>query len=282
MKFINLVFVFTLCSLIACKPSEPPKKIPEVIAVFDKNLQGLSGPSEEMALIKTFPLALYKIYAVPGLGEFYIDSRADIIKDELRKGNPWESNIAELMQKHIKPGTTAIDIGSHIGTHTLSMSKFVGDKGSVIAFEPQKKLFAELVMNMNLNSCENVTAYRCALGNEKKTIEMNTAYPGNEGGTGIGSGGDSVEMIPLDLLELENVSFIKMDVENVEYEVLQGAEKTLLKNRPVMIIEIMGNIYQPIPDRNQKVWKTLKWLEDRGYQLQYIDGSWSDWLAIPS
>lgn len=276
MKRILSVLYVTL--LLACQPQEPTKKLPDV-TVLDRSL--LSGPDVEVALIKNFPLAFYKIYQIDGLGAFYLDSRSDIIKDELRKGKPWEANIAELMQKYTRENSTAIDIGAHIGTHTLSLAKFVGEKGSVVAFEPQLKLFSELVMNMNLNGCNNVTAYRCALGDMEKRIEMSPAYPGNEGGTGIGFGGDHAKMVLLDAFELDNVSFIKMDVENFEYEVLLGAEKTILKNKPVMIIEIMGNIYQPIPNRNEKVAKTLQWLEDRGYKLEYIDGSWSDWIAIP-
>lgn len=255
----KILSLLCLAFLLACQPQEPVKRPPEV---------------------DNFPLALYKIYHVDGLGDFYIDSRIDIIKDELRRGHPWEPNIAELMKKHIKPGTTAVDIGAHIGTHTLSMSKFVGD-GNVVAFEPQLKLYSELVMNMKLNGCGNVTSHRCALGDTEKEIEMSPAYPGNEGGTAIGSGGDAVKMIPLDAFQLNNVSFIKMDVENFEYEVLLGAEKTIVKNRPVMIIEIMGNIYNPVPDRNERGWKTIHWLEERGYKLDFIEGSWSDWLAIP-
>lgn len=251
------------------------------IAKYPGSLERFTGSDAEKSLVLNFPKGLYRVVDIPTLGSFYIDSRVDIIKNQLRSQQVWEPEIIALMEKNIKPGTTAIDIGAHIGTHTLSMSKLVGDRGRVVAFEPQLKLYSELVMNMELNQRNNVTAYRCAVGDSYKEIEMNLPVPNNEGGTAIGSGGDSALMITLDSLGLDNVSFMKIDVENLEDDVLRGAEKTIRKNRPTIILEIMGNTYKPDPNRNEKVQNTLKRLQEWGYQTQYIDSSWSDWLATP-
>jgi hypothetical protein len=43
----------------------------------------------------------------------------------------------------------------------------------------------------------------------------------------------------------------------------------------------MGNTYHPLPNRTELIHNTLKKVEEMGYSLQYIEGSWSDWLAIP-
>ncbi len=279
-KFL-LILTISILGLTACNDRATNRRESEKITVFSGNLDSVAGPANEVALLRSFPKALYKIYNIDSLGSFYIDSRSDMIKNELREGRKWEGVFTALMKQHIKPGTTVIDIGAHIGTLTLSMSKLVGDQGRVIAFEPQIKLYSELVMNMILNQCKNVTAYRCAVGDAIKTIEMNPSVPGNEGATSIGKGGDAAEMITLDSLHLENVSFIKIDVENFEYEVLLGAEQTIRKNRPYMILEIMGNTFNPNPSREELVHRTLHKIEEMGYTLQYIDGSWSDWVAIP-
>jgi FkbM family methyltransferase len=154
------------------------------------------------------------------------------------------------------------------------MSKYVGEKGNVIAFEPQLKLFSELAMNANLNQCQNVSGYRCAVGGNFKQIEMNVAIIDNEGGTSIGTGGDIAEMIPLDSLHLQNVSLIKIDVENTENEVLKGAQETIRQNRPYIIIEILGNLYTPVPDRTERVHETFAFLQQMGYSSLYLEGSW--------
>lgn len=280
-RSLNILILSSFFNFTACSNPKENKSIHEKITVFQGTLDATTGNVDELTLIKNFPKALYKIVTIPDSGSFYVDSLSDIIKNELRLGHVWEGNIVKLMKNHVKPGSTAIDIGAHIGTHTIAMSKFVGNEGQVIAFEPQLKLYSELVMNALLNNCQNITAYRCAVGDSFTSIEMNPSYAGNEGGTAIGKGGDTAEMITLDSLNLNNVSFIKIDVENFEYEVLAGAEQTIRKNHPFMIIEIMGNIYNPIPNRAELVHKTLKKIESLGYSLNYIEGSWSDWLATP-
>ena len=251
------------------------------ITTYHRSIENMVGDPEQIDSITHFPYFLYKKHEVAGVGQFYLDSRVDIIKNVLRAGNVWEPEIIALLEQHIKPGSSVLDIGAHIGAHTLTMSRLVGTAGKVYAFEPQKKLFTELVMNLDLNACVNVTAMRCAVGAEHGEVEMAPPVADNEGGTAIGAGGDSAPMMPIDALELDNLSLIKIDVENFEYQVLMGAEATIKRNLPYLIIEIMGNVYEPILDRQEKIQKTFHYLQALGYTLKYIEGSWSDWLAIP-
>jgi len=240
---------------------------------FDSKTGDLIGPDKEVAELIAIPLEKYEICSVEGLGSFYIDNTNDTIKGTLSRGEIWEHTIVQLIKKYAKQGTIAVDLGSHIGTHLLSMSQAVGNKGYVIGFEPQKKMFSELRMNMLLNHCQNVGVYRCAVGKEFKRIQMNRAISANEGGTSIGHGGDFAEVIPLDSLQLKDVSLVKIDVEGYEDEVLAGAEATIRRNHPTIIIELMdGN---PILDEKRQA--TIKTLEDLGYTVDKIYG-W-DWIA---
>jgi hypothetical protein len=114
--------------------------------------------------IQDFPYHDYELCEVPTQGLFYIDAIDDLIKNFLRNSRPWEPIIMGHLRKHVTPGSTAIDAGAHIGTHTLYMSKLVGPQGSVHAFEPQPKIFRELFMNCLLNQTNNVSLYPVALG----------------------------------------------------------------------------------------------------------------------
>lgn len=265
---------FTLLFLL-CSCSESPQEF----ATYDTSTDSLKGPEKEVALLDFFPHKQYRIYEVNGVGSFYIDNIKDTIKNNLRSGIPWEGHLVLVMEKYIKPGTMAIDIGAHMGTHTVTMSKLVGKEGKVVAIEPQMKIFTELMMNLKLNECCNVTAYRIAVGDKMESIQLEPSPQGNEGGTMIGVGGDHVRMLPLDYFHFDNVSFIKIDTENFEEEVLEGAKETIQRNRPYILIEIMGNWNHPVPDRQERSQKVLKKLESMGYTMRLVYDV--DWLAIP-
>lgn len=192
------------------------------------------------AYLAAWPEDLYKQYRVDSLGTFYIDNVHDLIKAWLVRGLLWEKHLVELFPRHVKPGTTVIDAGAHIGTHTLALAKLAGPEGRVYAFEPQRKIYRELVYNMRLNGAANVVPLRVALGERAGVIEMAQATPGNEGGTQVGLGGDRAELRTLDSFGFRNVSFIKIDVEGFEDQVLDGARQTIQRNRPAILIEIQG------------------------------------------
>jgi FkbM family methyltransferase len=236
----------------------------------------------EMArYLEEFPRDQYKIRNVPGLGTFFLDSPKDFLKDVLRKGIIWEPHIVEKLVKFVRAGSTAIDAGAHIGTHTITMAKAVGSDGRVYAFEPQKKIFRELYYNLGLNDLENVVALRYALGDKPGIIEMNPVNEGNEGGTGVGSGGDKAELRTIDSFKFRDVSVIKIDVERFEDAVLEGAKKTIMTQKPFIIVEIQGGIdfNWAIPHFRNKIVKTIQKIETMGYHVGRI-GVY-DYLCLP-
>jgi len=260
-------------------PTSPP--IPPVsLSVFYSEMGKFEGPEEEFLLVKNFPYEKYDVYKTDQSAQFYVDRIKDHIKDFLRNGKIWEPHLQLLIQKYTLPGSIAIDIGAHIGINTLRMSRCVGLKGKIYAFEPQKKLFTELIMNIKLNQCYNITAYRCAVGNHSGIVEMEKSLEGNEGGTGFGCGGDYAFIHPLDYFQFENVSLIKIDVENTERSVLLGAKETIARNRPIMLIEIMGTPHNAPGDRFIETVETLNLLsKEMNYAFFYL--SFRDYLAIP-
>lgn len=222
--------------------------------------------------IESFPFQDYSIYLVEGRDVYYVDEVPDLIKNFIRKGILWELDVWMQLARYVRPHTVAIDIGGHIGTQTLPMSRFVGKVGKVYVFEPQIKIFSELVINMHLNNVKNTHFFRKALGASQGFVEMNPYCSENEGGLGIGKGGDPVEKITLDSLNLNNVSFIKIDVEGNEEEVIEGARKTILRNKPVMVVEIMGGVFYETATSEQKVeiHRRARKIQDLGYIVTHM------------
>lgn len=151
----------------------------------------------------------------------------------------------------------AIDCGANIGVHTIEWARFMSGWGSVYSFEPQEKIYYALAGNIALNNCFNVTARLAAVGGKCGTIaipEVNYCIPSSFGSLElipsdcneyIGQNLDydravrHVDMLTLDSLNLSRIDLVKIDVEGMELQVLQGAQESILRCRPQLIVEII-------------------------------------------
>jgi FkbM family methyltransferase len=236
---------------------------------------------EVQAYMARLPVGAYQVYRVDKIGRFHVDDDNDMIKRTIMRNEVWDWYLVELFPKYVKPDSIVIDAGAHIGFHTVSFAKLVGAKGRVYAFEPQRKLYRELVFNLRLNGIDNVVPLRYALGQTAGVIEMDRAVVGNEGATQVGGGGDRAELRTLDSFGLRNVSLIKIDVESYEDFVLEGARLTIARSRPVILIEIMGgHQYESAPPEvKAKIDGTRARLAQMGYKVQKIFAH--DYVALP-
>lgn len=88
----------------------------------------------------------------------------DSVSGRLRNYGEWESFQTELLQGFLKPGDAAVDVGAHIGTHTVAFSRAVGRNGSVFAFEAQPALFDVLKLNAQFAGSSGIFLYNAAVG----------------------------------------------------------------------------------------------------------------------
>jgi len=134
----------------------------------------------------------------------------------------------------IHPGDVVVDGGAFIGDHTIAYLEKVGTNGRVLAFEPNPVAFECLKHN-----CPKAECFACGLGGSQALKSM-SKNP-NAGASSICESGTvfSVEIIPLDSLELPRLDFIKLDLEGFEVEALKGAVNTITAHRPVMVVEQM-------------------------------------------
>jgi FkbM family methyltransferase len=289
-KVVYYLLLFSVCMLaFGCnKPKNKKRKKPDVVQASPLGqLPFQKIHSDEtnylIQFIREFPKESYSVHYVRGQGHFYLDNINDYIKNLLRKGVSWEGALAKRMKEKIPLGTTAIDIGAHIGTHTLALSEAVGPSGRVIAFEPQPKLFRELFMNMALNGASNIDFYWAGIGDRVAQIELGAEGVGNEGGSSLTGGtGKFVSLITLDSLHLDNVSLIKIDVEGMENAVIDGAKETLLRNRPTIFIEIFGGVdfHHATPEQHQQIQETIHKLNALNYNVFHLDSH--NYLAVPN
>lgn len=150
-----------------------------------------------------------------------------------------------LIRYLVEPGTTAIDAGASIGMYAAEMARHAG---RVLAFEanPEVAAFTRQVVP------RNVDVINVALSSQpgRATLRM----PRNRKGGGvtelatIGRAADThdgdaivvdVETRRLDDFAVERCSFIKIDVEGHEEDVLRGAAALIARERPALMAELI-------------------------------------------
>ena len=178
--------------------------------------------------------------------KFWVNMLDGYVSRAIHSGD-YEPNESSFIKSFLKPGMSALDIGANLGWFTVMMSKLLGPKGAVVAFEPRADLFKYLAKTILENKLKNVKLFNCALGSEQTNALLRWDPSGvNPGGTQLspkgvsldGMASSTVEMKRLDDIVTDAVDFIKIDVEGAEKIVFEGASKLLAKSRPTILAEL--------------------------------------------
>lgn len=149
-----------------------------------------------------------------------------------------------FVAQHVRPGDWVLDVGANLGHYTKRLSDTVGANGRVLAFEPFGATFSTLASNVSVFPTRNVTLLNCAASDRMAVFGMSIA---NFGGglenhyearlTGA-AGTEQVLAIPVDALHLEHrISFVKIDAEGHDSEVLAGMRELIVRDRPTLLLE---------------------------------------------
>lgn len=154
-------------------------------------------------------------------------------------------------------GGVVYDVGANLGAHGLLLQRLVGDSGEVHLFEPDPFYRRALVDLLLLNQLGNVEVHGVALGERPSTETLLVPDDPRVRMAGTISSelkaqlehqrtrrSVRIRVATLDgfreALGLPAPSFVKIDVEGFERQVLAGAQKTLETARPTLMIEIHG------------------------------------------
>jgi len=197
------------------------------------------------------PLAGHRLFLAPKKGLFWQDMVLGI----------YDSFIYDWLKKHLDLTDKVVwDIGAHVGYHTLSFAALVGNKGKVIAVEPNQFNIKRLKKNLSLNPdlAEQIKILPAALSDQNGSADFvftdeveDTRSSGSHLGNIVapekqevyaGFKKTKVKTFRADSLVARKVlpppKVIKIDVEGAEELMLLGAEKIIKKYRPVVFLEI--------------------------------------------
>lgn len=176
---------------------------------------------------------------------FYIRSNDQHMQDILAKGQPYEKFNMAYLSMFIPRGSTIIDIGANIGTVSIPIARLHNSGVTVIAYELFNDTKKILDKNINENKAYNVISIESAIGDKTRpAVYIDLEHKdSNQGCNKIGqkdsinSASNTIHMINVDSVPLDNVSAIKVDVEGAEPLVFYGARDTIAKYKPVIMFE---------------------------------------------
>lgn len=152
----------------------------------------------------------------------------------------WEPTVALAIRDHCRPGDVVFDVGCNAGGMAQMMSRLVGPRGIVLAFEASPRIVDKTHYNLTKNGCTNVTLFHKAVWHTTGAL-VNMA-PGDHLNDRIqeATTGMTVRTVALDDLAAAGdfrPSFIKMDIEGAEFDALRGSARLLAEVRPVLVLE---------------------------------------------
>ena len=160
-------------------------------------------------------------------------ARADSIDNQPPTVTDYQKNKLDIALGFVKNFTTAIDGGANYGIMSYNLnSKF----SKIYAFEVDIPVRECLKKNVEKFQLDNVVVCDCGLSDKEELVALN--YLKNTFGTYINKEVSGTNICKtLDSFELTEVGFIKLDCEGYEPYILRGAEKTIKKYKPVILME---------------------------------------------
>lgn len=215
-----------------------------------------------------------------------------------------EYHLVQYIVSQIRPGFVMIDVGAHHGLYTLIVAyelKSRGWEGVIHSFEPDPSNFTLLKYNICQNKLDKyVVLHQEAVANTEgeenllifahensaNTLECNSHLYGNKDNKSVVT--QPVKTVNLNSLlnKISGVNLIKMDIQGSEYLALEGAEKLITRNEPIIVVEAVQE------------WETAskikEFLVDHNYEIYSVDKngilcqqkssdvfvSW-DWIGLP-
>lgn len=205
---------------------------------------------------------------------FFVNNRRDWIQHHQCRGDFFERDSLDCMRLHCPSGRTYVDVGANVGNHAIFAAKFC-DLSDLVVFEPNPESIRLLEINLALNGCAHVDTrfLGLALGSANRMLSLSEPVRDNLGGTRlIEQGGGRIRCIRGDdVLRERPVGFIKIDVEGMEFDVLDGFRDTLRRWRPNILIEVWQAAYD----------RLLTWCRINHYELVKAL-PWDNYLLKPA
>lgn len=181
-------------------------------------------------------------------GNYYLptDAYEDVVINTIKNNQIFEKEVIDLAAKYVKPGNTVLDVGANFGQMSILFSNMVGEQGIVHSFDADDWVYEIFNKNIEANNkvgkiIPHFGAVHNVAGETLIFPDQNFEEYGAYGAYGIdynAKNGREVKTLTIDSLQIEGpVHFIKIDIQGGDLQALQGAVKTIEKNRMPILFE---------------------------------------------
>ena len=137
--------------------------------------------------------------------------------------------------------TVCVDVGSNIGNHIVQFSsKF----SHCLGFEPQLRTFR--ILELNTEHIQNITVFNYGLSELNQKVDFKIPIS-HTGGASFNANlnenfyKEEVELRNFDEMLIDEISYVKIDVEGNEFDVINSMKNSIKKSKPIISIEISGD-----------------------------------------
>jgi len=212
----------------------------------------------------------------------------------------YEQHVRHCFDVLLKPGDGYCDVGAHIGYHAVAAAHRVGAGGQVTAFEADPAMYERLARN--LKQFPWAQTVHAAVWHSNGTLTFERTSNKDESGWGtvanvrdLGTG-ERVDVRAISLDDwfrdagITRFNAMKRDAEGSEPAVLRGAENSIDRFQPFLILEINAIVLQ---QAGFSAWDVMEFLSTRGYSVYQLSfrhlerwdlakhGEFSEVLCLP-
>lgn len=191
------------------------------------------------------------------------------------RGVFFEQRELEAVARTVETGGVVVDVGANTGNHSLFFATAMGAE-RVIVFEPNPLAAHHLRRTIEANGLTNVDTNHlgAGVGRERGRMKIDAGRRGHLGTARlVAEDGGEVEIRTLDDSVESRVDLIKIDVESMELDVLNGARRLIERERPVLLVEVEDANIPPF----------LALVENLGYRVDrvFADEGYANYLITP-
>jgi FkbM family methyltransferase len=224
-------------------------------------------------------LGVHRVPAETPHGSFTFDPVSPLGQALCDHGE-YEPGMRHNMERTLQQGSTFVDVGANEGYFSVIAGRLVGTSGRVLAIEPQARLLPVIADNLARNNLHNVTVLNVAIGSPKGDQKLYLTSDTNSGGSGLhrserwawGTQQVTVRRLEdvLDEQHINQVDFMKVDIEGSEYEAILSSLAVFTRHR----VKVLGMELHPslLAARGKDAADIVRALAESGYRMADMKG----------